>query len=174
MDDVLKSLLTMEFFKDFTLAELKGLFDTGALVDLKNGASLFTEGDDNNHVYLLISGAVDVFKKDPSGKNQTLSSLSRGGAIIGDMSWALEKKRGATVKCKGDCKLLQLDGEKLRKAVLTGSIGASRFAYTLIKMQAMRLDAMNKELLRIVGTPAKKVGSEIDNLRDNVLKGWSV
>ena len=173
MDDVLKSLLTMEFFKDFTLAELKGLFDTGALIDLKSGASLFVEGEDNSNVYLLISGEVEVFKKDPNGKNQSLSSLTRGGAIIGDMSWALEKKRGATVKGKKDCKLLKLDGEKLRKAVLTGSIGASRFAYTLIKMQAMRLDTMNKELLKIVGAPAKKGGSEIDNLRDNVLKGWS-
>jgi len=62
------------------------------------------------------------------------------------MSWALEKKRGATVKGKKDCKLLQLDGEKLRKAVVTGSIGASRFAYTLIKMQAMRLDNMKEQL----------------------------
>lgn len=174
MEDALKSLLEMEFFKDFTLAELKGLFDTGTLMQVKPGAVLFEEGSDNANVYLLITGEVEVFKKDPHGKQQSLSPISKGGAVIGDMAWALEKKRGATVKAKKESTLLQLDGEKLRNAVLKGGVGATRFAYTMIKMQALRLDNMNQQLLKIIGAPTdKKKTTEIDNLRDKVLKGWS-
>jgi CRP-like cAMP-binding protein len=90
------------------------------------------------------------------------------------MAWALEKNRGATVKAKKESTLLRLEGDKLRNAVLKGGVGATRFAYTMIKMQAMRLDNMNQQLLKIIGAPTdKKKTTEIDNLRDKVLKGWT-
>jgi CRP/FNR family cyclic AMP-dependent transcriptional regulator len=169
MDEALNALIKMQFFSEFSEEELRALFDHGEIISVKGGTALFEEGDDRDIIYLLINGEIEVSKKDPNGKVQLLSTLGKG-AVIGDMSWALQKKRGATIRAKRDAQLLQLDGAKLRKAVLAGGLGATRFAYTLLKIQAQRLDRMNQELLKILG--GKKAG-EMDHLRDNVLKGWS-
>ena len=169
VDEVLTTLMNMPFFSEFTEAEMRALFDHGEIISVKGGTALFEEGDDRDIIFLLINGEVEVSKKDPNGKVQLLSTLGKG-AVIGDMSWALQKKRGATIRAKKDAQLLQLDGSTLRKAVLAGGLGATRFAYALLKIQATRLDRMNQELLKILG--GKKAG-EMDHLRDNVLKGWS-
>lgn len=52
-----------------SLHELKNFFDdTGAIVTCKKGEVIYQEGDNSNHIYLILQGVVKTHKMDENGK----------------------------------------------------------------------------------------------------------
>jgi NTE family protein len=92
---------------------LEKLFETDAARDaswitLPGGSFLFSEGDESDHLYLLRSGRLGVFRHNEDGKSLTLYGIIRPGDPVGEMSLIADTPHSATVMALRDCELLAL------------------------------------------------------------------
>ncbi len=74
------------------------------LVELRTGEALISQGGPSGSVWILISGALQVFKGDVA-----VNTISKEGAIIGEMSVLLGTEHGATVVATEPSRLRHAD-----------------------------------------------------------------
>lgn len=95
--------LTMKTRMD--LCKLTGYARHGA------GETLFRQGDPGEFFYVVLSGSVDVFIRDPGGREHLVATLFNGDSF-GELALMQEgNTRGATIVAKEDCEFLTLGRE---------------------------------------------------------------
>lgn len=72
-------------------------------VEFTHGATIIKQGDVAGHFYILLSGAVEVYKDDT-----LLTTLMFPGTIFGEMADILGKPRTCTIKVKGNARLTKI------------------------------------------------------------------
>jgi len=73
------------------------------LVHYQSDDIVFTEGDDSRDLYVLVSGAVAIFKGD-----KKIRELTRPGTLFGEVSFLLGSRRTASVRAKDDVTLVRI------------------------------------------------------------------
>ncbi len=82
------------------------------LVKLRKGQSLFKEGDDGDHLFIVSSGKVKLGTKSPDGRENLLMILGPGD-MFGDLSLFDSGPRTATATAVTETKLLSLGQDKV-------------------------------------------------------------
>ncbi|MDT8319531.1 MAG: cyclic nucleotide-binding domain-containing protein [Xanthomonadales bacterium] len=77
--------------------------DTTDLVAFPAGAVIFTEGEEGNHVYVVMQGELSI-----SLKGKPLATV-RPGELVGEMALINSETRSASVTAKTDCQLALID-----------------------------------------------------------------
>jgi CRP-like cAMP-binding protein len=77
--------------------------DSQDLVNFPAGAVIITEGNEGNHMYVVMEGEVTISLKD-----KVLATIS-SGEIVGEMALINSDIRSATVTAKTDCVLALID-----------------------------------------------------------------
>jgi CRP-like cAMP-binding protein len=78
----LETLARMHYFTGLSTEELKQVRPFIASEKrIEKGDTLLFEGDQSDYMYLVVSGAVKVYKKSPNGKEQILNVASSGEAL---------------------------------------------------------------------------------------------
>lgn len=77
-------------------------------VDFPHGATILRQGDAGGFFYVLLSGAVEVYKDEVQ-----LTTLMFPGTIFGEMADILGKPRTCTVKAKGAVRLAKIKSQPL-------------------------------------------------------------
>ena len=77
--------------------------DSEDLVEFPAGAVIITEGQEGNHMYVVMQGEASI-----SLKNKHLAT-ARPGEIVGEMALINADIRSATVTAKTDCVLASID-----------------------------------------------------------------
>jgi CRP-like cAMP-binding protein len=72
-------------------------------IEFTHGATIIRQGDAGGFFYILLGGAVEVYKDDG-----LLATLMFPGTIFGEMADILGKPRTCTVKAKGTAKLTKI------------------------------------------------------------------
>src|SRR4051812_12725321 len=76
------------------------------------GQVIIEEGELGDSVYVIVSGEVEVMRKDGSGQNKVIASLGNKD-FFGEMSLIDKEYRSATVRAKSEVELLHLTAENL-------------------------------------------------------------
>ena len=103
-------LLMSPLFEDFAEDELLSLVRGLRLLTLDPGDVMVTEGEAGNSVFVITSGVVKVFVRDPAGRNVQVGQLGEGD-FFGEISLLSGRPRSATVTAAAPCELLELDRE---------------------------------------------------------------
>ncbi len=82
--------------------------DSEDLVEFPAGTVIIKEGDEGNHMYVVLQGELVI-----SLKNKVLAS-SLPGEIVGEMALINSDIRSATVTAKTDCRLALIDQASFR------------------------------------------------------------
>ena len=137
-------------------AEVAGLAE---LKSLEAQLPLFREGDAGDALVILLSGSVQVVKRDPAGKHQVLSVVS-APAVLGEMA-VLEAggKRSASAISVGPVSFAVLPGPGLRQRLASGNVATLKIAHGLARLLARRLGEANTRLVQVLqsGTPDESV-----------------
>jgi len=83
-------------------------FDTGDII--------ITEGEPGQSLFVLATGTVKVFVRDPEGRSVALVPLGEG-AFFGEIATLSGRPRSATVTAAARCELLELDKPALEAIV---------------------------------------------------------
>lgn len=82
---------------------LEVFMDSGDLVEFPAGAVVISEGDEGNHMYVVMKGSVYV-----SIKSRVIAT-ALPGEIVGEMALINSEIRSATVTAQSDCVLAVID-----------------------------------------------------------------
>jgi hypothetical protein len=102
-------IVVSPLFRDFSVDEMVAVIHGLKLLSFERGQAILREGQPGGSLYMLTSGRVRAFKKDPaSGKQNPLGDLKEG-AFFGEMSILTGQPRMASVVALSRCELLELD-----------------------------------------------------------------
>lgn len=93
----------------------------GSIRELPGNYYIVKEGDKSNHIYLLLSGAVDVLKKDHNNSEFVITSLDQG-SIFGEMSIFMNSKRTASIRTQTKVTLVQFSNQQFIDALSSSAI----------------------------------------------------
>lgn len=111
-------IVVSPLFRDFSVDEMVAVIQGLNLQSFKRGDVILREGEPGKSLYMLASGMVRAFRKDPGGRQVKLADL-REGAFFGEVSILTGGPRTATVAALTACELLELDRptlDSIRKA----------------------------------------------------------
>jgi len=101
-------LLASPLFEDFSDDELLAVIRGLRLLTFEAGDVIITEGEPGQSLFVLTTGTVKVFLRDPGGRNVALCPLGEG-AFFGEIATLSGRPRSATVTAASRCELLELD-----------------------------------------------------------------
>ncbi len=99
-------------FSGLDEAAVTSLRSSMTFVKLRKGQSLFKEGDDGDHLFIVSNGKVKLGTKSPDGRENLLMILGPGD-MFGDLSLFDSGPRTATATAVTDTKLLSLGQDKV-------------------------------------------------------------
>ena len=95
------------------------------------GQFIIREGDGDKTVFILLSGEVEVIKKDKHCNDHVIATLNAPGTILGEMSIFLNEPRTTSVRVSSDMVALVFTGEKFLSAVYNTPALSMRIIKTL-------------------------------------------
>ncbi len=120
------------------------LFSYGSKKTFSKGQYMIREGHSDKTVFILLSGTVDILKKDSSGNIKLVSRISEGGTILGEMSIFLDEARTSSVRVSEDALALVFTGESFLAAI----INTPELAMRILKSLSNKLKSANEKLLQ--------------------------
>ncbi len=107
--DILKKV---KFFDTLTENELKEIASLSKLKEYKEGETIFSEGDEGERLFVIISGAVRISKNIPGMGEEALSIL-RAGDYFGEMALIDNAPRSADARTHEASGLMTLSKKDL-------------------------------------------------------------
>jgi len=105
-------LKKVKFFDTLNEGELKEIASLSKPEDYKEGETIFSEGDEGERLFVILSGAVRISKNIPGMGEEALSVL-RAGDYFGEMSLIDNAPRSADARTHEDSSLMSLSKKDL-------------------------------------------------------------
>lgn len=129
-------------FQDLDRQALDDLMSVAEMAPFDAGALVFGEGATGDLMYVVVSGRVEVFRKDAAGREVRLAVLAEGDAF-GEIAILEHVRRTASVRAQGPTVTLALSRQALaRHPELTMHLYRN-----IARMLARRLRLTTDELL---------------------------
>ena len=109
------------------------------------GAFVFEEGDVGDCLYVIASGAVEVVRRDASGK-QTPIAVLRAPEFFGEMALVDREQRSASVRALGEVQALQLTAENFTTFRKHSRDGFTLVVINIARVLSARLRETNAKL----------------------------
>lgn len=153
-------LSRIEFFADLPVEELERLVAQMEVVNLESGEILFREGDPGEHMYIVVSGDLEILKA-PNTDNELLLNRVPTGEYIGEMSIVTGAPRTASVRAQGDVVLLSMS----RAQLLDLLHRHPQMASTMVNVLSHRLDNTNAATFRDLTEKNRQLQKAFDELK---------
>ncbi len=114
----LDALRATKLAGELSEAQCRTLADLVTLRNLKQGEVLAQEGTVDNHLYVVLSGALGVVKHAGTADALTINTLSPGD-FVSEMGFLDGSELYASKVALGDCRVLCLEREKLESLLDT-------------------------------------------------------
>lgn len=142
---VVGALPWLEAFRRETLADLAPLLQAH---DYAPGATLFYEDDESDAAYFMVTGAVEIFKSNQSGKKMPLVVL-RDKGVLGEIGLLTGSRRTATARALNAVRVLELPRAGFEAALLDDHPAALRLSLAFAKVLAQRLAVTDEKLFEL-------------------------
>jgi len=104
-----KSFLTqVQLLESLTEMEILTLADSLAEESYADGDTICTQGEEGNYFYIVKEGNAVCYQANAAGENKEVASLTTGN-YFGEIALLTTKPRQATVRAKGQLKVLAID-----------------------------------------------------------------
>lgn len=106
-----EQLLRIFLFKPFTVEQRKRIYSMGSIQIIKRSAHAVIEGEPTRGLFIILSGQLSVYKRDPmSNESHRLASLKSGDSF-GELSLFDQAPRSATVSAESPSFLFALEAQ---------------------------------------------------------------
>jgi len=95
-------------------------------IEFTHGATILRQGDAGGYFYILLSGAIEVYKDEV-----LLATMMFPGTIFGEMADIIGKPRTCTVKAKGHAKLQKIQTQPMEQMMKEHPETAAKILKTL-------------------------------------------
>ncbi|MCL2130635.1 MAG: cyclic nucleotide-binding domain-containing protein, partial [Treponema sp.] len=116
---------------------------------VKEGSVIFKEGASGEELFILVSGGVGAWVKQPDGTQRKMFDIKKGD-FFGEMSVIANESRSATLKAQGDTELLSLHGIDFYRIIYEHPMIGAKMLKAIGKVQSSWLDETSKSLTDIL------------------------
>lgn len=107
-DATASPVVASPLFSDFSEAELRAVIRGLRLITFEPGDIILSEGEPGDTVFVLATGAVKAFVRNPEGRLRLVREMGEG-SFFGEISILSGAPRTATVTAAARCDVLELD-----------------------------------------------------------------
>ena len=132
-------------FDNLLTTELTMLADLFSIRSFSDGEIVFSEGDVGDSMYVIAEGTVEILRKSPDGDFQSIAEL-HGPQFFGEMSLIDKEYRSASVRARGNARLLQLSNENLHIFAKNYRNGFTWVVVNIARVLSARLRETNRRL----------------------------
>jgi sigma-B regulation protein RsbU (phosphoserine phosphatase) len=154
-------LARIPFFTDLPADELDRIMAQLEIVNLKSGEILFREGDPGEHMYIVVSGDLEILMA-PNTDNELILNRIPEGEYIGEMSLITGAPRTASVRAHGDVVLLSMSRVQLMDLLQSHP----QLASTMVHVLSHRLDNTNVSTFRDLTEKNRQLQQAFDELKE--------
>ncbi len=122
----------------------KFLYRYGRKKQYNKGHYIIHEGHLDKTVFVILSGEVEILKKDKTGKDKVITKLTGGGIILGEMSIFLSEPRSSSVRIAEETMLLEFTGENFLNAV----VNIPELSMRILKSLSSKLKSTNERVVQ--------------------------
>jgi len=153
-------LARIPFFTDLPADELDRIMAQLEIVNLQSGEILFREGDAGEHMYIVVSGDLEILMA-PNTDNELILNRVPQGEYIGEMSLITGAPRTASVRAHGDVVLLSMSRAQLMDLLQSHP----QLASTMVHVLSHRLDNTNVSTFRDLTEKNRQLQQAFDELK---------
>jgi CRP-like cAMP-binding protein len=139
----------IKLFEDFEADEVEGLARYMRCFRAPPGTEIIREGDDGDFMLLLLSGAVEIVKKDVRGLPQIMGSAGPG-KTLGEMSLIDGEPRFASCVALDTVEIAVLDREGLSRMLTEEPRVGIKLMMELLMLLNQRLRSVSAQLMDCV------------------------
>jgi len=151
MSELAQQVEGIPLFADISPAARTRLLRHTVVEEAEPGRVLIEEGSTvGAEMYVILSGEVDVLKRDRTGGEILLATLGRG-AFFGEMSLFEEERRSATVRVRTPARVLVITRDALDRIMASTPRAANRLLLIFIQTLSHRLRQANERLAALTG-----------------------
>lgn len=136
----------LPLFKDFEAPELAEFQSVLEDLEAESGHLLFKEGAWAASMYIVVTGAIEIFK--PAGDKELVLATLTSGTCLGEMALVRDMYRSGSARAKVKSSLLVLKKDRLEKLASTSPALACRLYKNIAAVLADRIETLNRELAR--------------------------
>ena len=153
-------LARIPFFTDLPIDELDRILAQLEVVNLRSGEILFREGDAGEHMYIVVSGDLEILMA-PDTDNELILNRVPQGEYIGEMSLITGAPRTASVRAHGDVVLLSMSRSQLMDLLQDHP----QLASTMVHVLSHRLDNTTVSTFRDLTEKNRQLQQAFDELK---------
>jgi CRP-like cAMP-binding protein len=133
-----KSLKELPIFSSLTDDEIKSLSDISGTQTISADELVFSEGDQGDILYVIITGSVRIYTKITENVDKTLVIL-RSGGLFGEMAVISEDYRTATAIALEETTLLTISQKEFKNLLENNPAAGKKLLEFIVKVLADRL-----------------------------------
>ena len=103
-----------ELFRTLDESQLSALLSHSSVESFPEGKTIFRQGDEANHLYLLIEGTIDLSFKTGENIDFLTSKVEKEGAAFGVPSLIEPFRYNVTATCLKSSKIFDIDAARIR------------------------------------------------------------
>jgi signal transduction histidine kinase len=155
-------LRAVHLFADLTDADLDCLEEGAFIVSLEPGESLFNEGDDGDHAYVITDGEIEIVKI--TGDREVLLARRGRGEVIGEMALLDSAPRMASGRAGAKTHLIAIPKSQMDQLLETSTTAARALFFILLE-RVRQTEASLRQSERMVqlGTLTAGLAHELNN-----------
>ena len=144
-------LIKVPMFAGLDADELSIIEKRIKFFEIKQGETLFKEGDQGEYVCFVVDGRLEVTKKTITGENFVLNTLARGQSV-GELSIIDKRPRSATVRAKTKATLFTLEGNDFEVITQEYSVIGMKILKGLSLLLSKKLRQTSSRLVSYMAT----------------------
>ena len=113
---------------------------------LADDETLVADGQQQNYLYLVISGEVGIYKRNDQGQSQFIASLGQGEAF-GEMAFLSGGVASADVQASGEGILWRIDHERMLEFIGQGGPAGGQLCLNIASILSSRLVEGNRKVV---------------------------
>ena len=154
-------LARIPFFTDLPVEELDRLMSELEVLHLKSGDILFREGDAGEHLYIVVSGELEILMG-PGTENELILNILHEGEYVGEMSLIQpEGHRSTGARALGEIVLLSMSRDQFAGLLERHP----ELARSMISVLSQRLVNTNVQTFRGLTEKNRQLQQALDDLK---------
>jgi len=154
-------LAEIPFFTDLPMEELDRLISELEVVNLKSGEILFREGEVGEHLYIVVSGELEILMG-PDTEDELILNMLHEGEYTGEMSLIQPQgRRTASARAHGEVLLLSMSRTQFRDLLQRHP----ELAKSMISVLSQRLVNTNVQTFRGLTEKNRQLQKAYDDLK---------
>ena len=174
-----EALRNVSILRGLSDAEIQQITEGSERKEFAAGAAIFKEGDEVTGLYMIDTGRVTV-SKGGGAKQKELAKLD-AKLVFGEMGLLVGgRARTATVTATEATVVYHLPRPRFAQLIEQGGPAIAKVTLNMARILAYRLDALNKEVVKLVDEAAKQGGEkaakktqEMEAFKEKLYKEWS-